>query len=48
MHEDLKHYFDKTHPKNLAKTSLILKNLKNFKNPKSYVTKCEIHDEERD
>ena len=30
MHEDLKHYFDKTHPKNLAKTSLILKNLKNF------------------
>ena len=30
MHEDLKHYFDKTHPKNLAKTSLILKNLKTF------------------
>ena len=33
MHEDLKPHFDKTHPKNLAKTSLILKNLKTFQKP---------------
>ena len=43
-----KQHFDKTHPKNWAKTSLILENLKTFQKSQKLGQKHEMHDEERD